>query len=247
MKDISRTYGEGEAAQTVLSGIELNLKRGEFAALIGSSGSGKSTLLNIAGALDRPSSGTIWLNGVDLNAQNERELAALRNRTLGFIFQFHFLLPEFTVLENVLIPAMIIKPRPDRKTRERARELLDMVGLSHRLNHRATSISGGEQQRAAIARALMNEPQLVLADEPTGNLDSHTTEKVFTLLRHINSKAGTSFLLVTHDRRLAIRSDRIIAIRDGSIEMDMPVGKHPLDQEFPDFVPECCLTCTRTG
>lgn len=244
---MTRTYGEGEAAQTVLSGINLEIRRGEFASLIGSSGSGKSTLLNIAGALDRPSTGTIRLDGVDLNSLNDRELATMRSKTLGFIFQFHFLLPEFTVLENVLIPAMIIKARPDRQTRERARELLDLVGLSHRLNHRATNISGGEQQRAAIARALMNEPRLVLADEPTGNLDSHTTEKVFALLRDINREACTSFLLVTHDRRLAIRSDRIIAIRDGAIELDMPTEDHPMNQEFPDFVPECCLTCTRTG
>ena len=142
MKNISRVYGEGEAAQTVLSGIDLTLKRGEFASLIGSSGSGKSTLLNIAGALDRPSSGTILLNNTDLGTLNDRELALMRSRTLGFIFQFHFLLPEFTVLENVLIPAMIIKNRPDQKTRDRARDLLELVGLSHRLNHRATNISG---------------------------------------------------------------------------------------------------------
>ncbi len=247
MKKVSRVYGEGEAAQQVLTDVDLILKRGEFASLIGSSGSGKSTLLNIAGALDRPSSGQIKLNGVDVNSLNETELARFRSQTLGFIFQFHFLLPEFTVLENVMIPAMIVTPKVTRQMQERALELLELVGMSHRINHRSNNISGGEQQRTAIARALMNQPALILADEPTGNLDSKTTEKVFTLLRKINQESCTSFLLVTHDRRLAMRSDRIISIRDGQIETDMPVGKHPMEQDFPDFVPECCLTCTRTG
>ena len=186
--DLVKDYGEGAIRTRVLQGINMELHCGEFTSLIGASGSGKSTLLNIIGALDRPTGGTVMIDGTDLSRLDDDELALFRNRTIGFIFQFHFLLPQFTVLENVLIPAMIYDGFATPAMEKRALELLERVGLSHRRDSRANAISGGEQQRAAVARALINQPRIILADEPTGNLDSANTELVFSLLREMNGQ-----------------------------------------------------------
>ncbi len=212
----------------VLHGIDLSIECGEFCALIGNSGSGKSTLLNIIGALDRPSGGQVFIEGIDLAGLTDDELAFFRNQTMGFIFQFHFLLPQFTVLENVLIPHLIYRGKADKSARDRAMYLLEQVGLLHRRDYKANSISGGEQQRAAIARALMNQPRLILADEPTGNLDSKNSAHIFNLMRKINQENQTTFLIVTHDRNMAFSADRIIELKDGLIVRDECVcGQDP--------------------
>lgn len=211
----------GEKVKTrVLFGIDLEFHTGEFTTLVGSSGSGKSTLLNIIGALDHPTEGQIVIDGVNLNDLDDDGLAVFRNQTIGFIFQSHFLLPQFTVLENVLIPYLIYAGRANAEMEKRALVLLDRVGLSHRRNNRANAISGGEQQRVAIARSLINQPRMILADEPTGNLDSNNTENVFAMLRDINREYGTSFIMVTHDRGLAVRTDRVLELSDGIIIKD---------------------------
>jgi lipoprotein-releasing system ATP-binding protein len=213
---IIKDYGE-EVMTRVLFGIDLEIRAGEFTSLIGASGSGKSTLLNIIGALDRPTEGHVVIDGTDLGDLDDDGLARFRNETMGFIFQSHFLLPQFTVLENVLIPHLIYAGKSTPKVEKRALELLDRVGLIHRRDYRANAISGGEQQRAAIARAMINQPRMVLADEPTGNLDSYNTEKVFTLLREINQESNTSFIMVTHNPDLAARTDSVLEMRDGLI------------------------------
>ncbi|MEQ1758909.1 MAG: ABC transporter ATP-binding protein [Vicinamibacterales bacterium] len=217
---VVREYGE-HVRTRALAGVDLVLERGEFAALIGPSGSGKSTLLNIIGLLDRPTSGRVVLNGTDTSALDERALTALRARTLGFVFQFHHLLPAFTAVENVMLPAWADEGTPSREMRQRARELLDAVGLSDRADYRTGDLSGGQQQRVAIARALSRRPALVLADEPTGNLDTASSDEVFELMRHFNRTFGTTFLVVTHDSRIAGRCNRVIEIVDGLITSDL--------------------------
>lgn len=219
--DLVKDYGEGEARTRVLKGINLDFECGEFTALIGASGSGKSTLLNLIGALDRATAGKVVIDGIDLSELDDDELALFRNRTLGFIFQFHFLLPQFTVLENVLIPYLIYAGQVTPAMEKRAMELLDRVGLSHRRDNRANAISGGEQQRVAVARALINQPRIILADEPTGNLDTANTENVFNLLREMNGQYCTSMIMVTHDRELAQRGDRVVEISDGLVISDV--------------------------
>jgi lipoprotein-releasing system ATP-binding protein len=200
--------------------VDLILGRGEFAALIGPSGSGKSTLLNIIGLLDRPTSGRVILAGTDTSTLDEQALTALRARTLGFVFQFHHLLHAFTALENVMLPAWADEGVPSREMRERAKELLDAVGLSDRRDYRTNDLSGGQQQRVAIARALARRPQLVLADEPTGNLDTASSDEIFELMRRFNREFGTAFLVVTHDPRIADRCSRIIEIVVGRVKSD---------------------------
>lgn len=204
----------------VLHGIDMELERGSFASLIGSSGSGKSTLLHLLGALDRPTGGEVIIDSVNVNQLTDDELSDFRNLKVGFIFQFHYLLPEFSVLENVLIPNLIHSDTEVPEVRQRATELLDYVGVGHILDKNAGNISGGEQQRTAIARAFINQPKLILADEPTGNLDSVNSDKVLDLLRKINNELGTTILLVTHDKTLAEKTDRIIEIKDGRIIAD---------------------------
>jgi len=204
----------------VLHGIDIQLERGSFSSLIGASGSGKSTLLHLLGALDRPTEGEIIFEDSQMSKRTDDELSDFRNSKVGFIFQFHYLLPEFSVLENVLIPHMIQTDNESPEVRKRATELLEYVGVGHILDKRAGNISGGEQQRTAIARALINQPQLILADEPTGNLDSVNSEKVLDLLRKINRELDTTILLVTHDASLAQKTDRIIEIKDGRIIND---------------------------
>jgi len=217
---IVRDFGEGEARTQVLRGVDFTLRRGEFAALMGPSGSGKSTLLHIMGLLDRPTSGRVLLDGQDTGAMDDDGLTRCRGRTLGFVFQFHHLLPEFTALENVMIPMAADKGKFDASMPECGRALLDRVGLSARADNRATTLSGGQAQRVAIARSLSMNPKIVLADEPTGNLDTQTADEVFALLRDVNRKQKVTFLIVTHDRRLAERTDRIIELVDGRIVQD---------------------------
>ena len=199
---------------TVLRGIDLTLRQGEMAAIVGTSGTGKTTLLHILGTLDRPSGGTLLHQGTDIFGLDDQRLSAFRNRSIGFVFQFHHLLPEFTALENVMLPAMIAElPLPE--ITDRACELLDRVGLGDRTRHKVGELSGGEQQRVAIARALIMKPALLLADEPTGNLDPKTGEKVFTLMQELNQALGLATVMVTHNHSLARRMDHCLTLADG--------------------------------
>ena len=215
---LRKTYNAGSPTeQEVLHGIDLTLNAGEFAALIGPSGSGKSTLLNILGLLEGASGGNYQLNGADVTALTDDARTRARHDTLGFIFQFHHLLPAFSALENVMLPGLMDKAGINATQRERAAWLLDAVGLQGTHNKKPNELSGGMQQRVAIARSLARAPKLVLADEPTGNLDTHTSDSIFALMRQFNREQGTAFLVVTHDPRLAARCDRIIELVDGRI------------------------------
>jgi len=215
VRDLVKTFGQGEAATRVLRGLDLSLDRGELAALLGPSGSGKSTLLTILGTLLKPSSGRHTMLGTDLAAAGDRELTEFRNRHIGFVFQFHHLLPDFTALENVMFPAAVRAGRETRVTKARARELLERVGLADRMHFAAPKLSGGQKQRVAIARALMNRPELVLADEPTGNLDRESADQVMELIGEINANEQTTFLISTHDEQIAAYCSRRILVRDG--------------------------------
>lgn len=226
LEGVTKTYGD-RVLTHVLRGIDLEINPGEFVALTGPSGSGKSTLLNIIGLLDRPTSGRLTFQGVDVATLDERETTAVRGRGIGFVFQFHHLLPAFTALENVMLPLIADRGRRDPEMRQRAAALLDEVGLTARASYKATDLSGGEQQRVALARALVMRPQLVLADEPTGNLDTESGAMVFRLLREVNQRYGTAFLIVTHDERLAVKCDRIVHIMDGRVESDTAMPAQP--------------------
>jgi lipoprotein-releasing system ATP-binding protein len=215
---VRKSYNVGTPVEAeILHGLDLSLDPGEFAALIGPSGSGKSTLLHILGLLERPTSGRLEVAGQDIARLDDAALTTLRGRSIGFVFQFHHLLPGFSALENVMMPALIDRGRQDGSMRERALWLLDQVGLKDAADKRPSALSGGMQQRVAIARALALNPALVLADEPTGNLDSHTADDIFDLLRTFNREQGTAFLIVTHDPHLAARCDRRIEMLDGLI------------------------------
>ena len=217
---IRKSYGAGTDVEVeVLHGINLTLQSGEFTALIGPSGSGKSTLLNLIGLLEPPTGGSYRLLGNDTTRAREEELTRLRAKSIGFVFQFHHLLPAFTATENVLIPGLIERP-VTREQREAARNILRAVGLGDRLDYLPRKLSGGQQQRVAIARALSLAPPLVLADEPTGNLDTHSADEIFALMRRFNEERGVAFLIVTHDPRLAGRCDRIVELVDGTIAGD---------------------------
>src|SRR5512138_2769875 len=222
VRGVAKDYGVGEVTTRVLHGIDLSLARGEFTALIGPSGSGKSRLLNLVGLLDRTTEGRIVLEGRDTGTLDDRALTRYRGRTVGFVFQFHHLLPEFSAVENVMLPMMADRGRAAAGMRERAADLLAAVGLGAHLDRRPAQLSGGQQQRVAVARALAMSPRLVLADEPTGNLDTRSADEVFALLREVNRKAGVTFLVVTHDPRLADRCDRIVEIVDGRLVADRP-------------------------
>lgn len=213
---VEKEYGETVKTR-VLHGVSFSLKKGEFTALIGPSGSGKSTLLNLMGLLDRPTRGNIFLAGTDTGSLSDDGLANFRAQHLGFIFQFHHLLPAFTALENVMMPAYAHRGFPTEEMRQNGIELLKEVGLQDYASRLSGQLSGGQQQRVAIARALAGRPGLVLADEPTGNLDTHTADQIFELMRDINQRHQTTFLVVTHDMRLAQRCDRIIEVVDGRI------------------------------
>ena len=214
--DLCRTFEVGETTIEALRGVNLAVPRGQFFALVGPSGSGKSTFLNLVGGLDRPTGGELWINGVELGASKEKTLTDHRRRRVGFVFQSFNLLPRLTALENVALPLMFIGV-PERERLDRARELLHKVGLAERLEHRPTQLSGGEQQRVAIARALVGRPAIILADEPTGNIDSATGAEIMALLRHLNEEQDVTLLLVTHDLDAARFADRIVQLRDGHI------------------------------
>src|SRR6056297_1328615 len=241
-KDLKKVYGK-EVQNEVLHGINLEIKTGEFSSIIGPSGSGKSTLLNLLGALDKPTDGEIYLNGSQINKLNDDELAIFRNKNIGFVFQFHHLLPEFTSLENVMIPNWIDNGLQAKQKKDRAMELLDLVGLNGFENKLVTKISGGQKQRVAIARSLMNQPQLILADEPTGNLDTDTSSKIYNLLRDINKELDTTFIIVTHDRHIASKTDRVIEIVDGNIERDYTNDPEHEFNNFEEVAPEYCFLC----
>jgi len=219
LRDIYKTYHLGEVDLPVLKGVSLNVRHGELVALMGASGSGKSTLMNILGCLDHPTSGEYWLDGREISRLTAQEQARLRNRMVGFVFQNYNLLPRTTALENVLMPLTYTKENlTEHQMRQRATELLQKVGLGDRTDHQPSQLSGGEQQRVAIARSLVNRPRVLFADEPTGNLDSRTSEEILQMFQQLNSAEGITIILVTHDPSVAQHAQRIIRIKDGLIE-----------------------------
>ena len=215
--DVTKTYMSGGRPLEVLKGINLKVEPGEFMAIMGPSGSGKSTLLNMIGALDRPTSGKVFINGTDLSQLNDNQIADVRNTEIGFIFQFFNLIPRMDAQKNIELP-MAIKGISRGQRKRRALTLLDLVGLADRADHKPSQLSGGEQQRVAIARALANEPNILLADELTGNLDSKTGEEIMILLRQLNEEEGKTFILITHDPMVAQNTDRLVSFKDGIIE-----------------------------
>jgi len=218
LNKINKVYNPGEASEVaVLHDIDLEMAKGEFVAIMGPSGSGKSTLLNIIGLLDRPTSGTLSINGQNTSGLEDAELTHLRGHKIGFVFQYHYLISAFTALENVMMPLLVDHGFQTERAEQRAKELIDRVGLSQVARHRSNDMSGGQQQRAAIARGLAMNPDILLADEPTGNLDTENTKSIFDLLREVNRTSGTSILLITHNHDLGRQCDRIIQVVDGRI------------------------------
>ena len=213
-ENLKKVYKLENEVVEALKGISFSLRRGEMIALMGPSGSGKSTLLHLLGGIDKPTEGKVLINGKDIFALDEKKLAVFRNRHIGFVFQFHYLLPEFSVLENVMLPMQIYS----RGGEDRAKEILRLLGLEHRLNHKPAQISGGEQQRVAIARAVINEPDIILADEPTGNLDSKNAHRVMEIFTEMNHKKNVSIVIATHDREIAEYCSKIVYLKDGNIE-----------------------------
>ena len=221
-RGLGRDFNEGSSTLTVLDGLDLAIAKGECIAIVGASGSGKTTLLQILGGLDRPTRGSVAIGGKDIHALDEAARGELRNRTMGFIYQFHHLLPEFSALENVAMP-LLIRRVPVAEARRQAEAILEKVGLGERLEHRPHQLSGGERQRAAVARALVTLPLIVFADEPTGNLDGRNAEQVFELMLQLNRDHGTSLVIVTHDLRLASRMDRVWLLENGRLKLhDQP-------------------------
>ena len=218
---LGMTYAEGTLRTPVFNGLDLAVRKGETVAILGASGAGKSTLLHLLGGLDRPTAGEVFVAGQQMSALSDKARGTLRNRALGFVYQFHHLLPEFTAVENVMLP-VLLSGADVGEGRKRASALLEAVGLSHRLQHKPGELSGGERQRAAVARALVNNPACVLGDEPTGNLDEKTAATVFDLMLGLNREQGTSLVLVTHDRRLARRLDRVMELHEGKLRQLVP-------------------------
>lgn len=220
MDKINKNYiGENETLH-ILKDLDLEVRRGEFISIIGKSGSGKSTLLNLIGLLDRPDTGKLYIDGLDITKAKDSEKDLLKNKNLGFVFQFHYLLHEFTALENVMLPALINNTEPKKAIEARAKELLRVVGLEDRIKHKPTQLSGGEKQRVAIARALINSPKIILADEPTGNLDEETSEMIHSLLRKINKELNQTIIVVTHSKELANITSKILILKKGKLEID---------------------------
>ncbi len=217
-RGLGRDFNEGTSTLTVLDGLDLAIAKGECIAIVGASGSGKTTLLQILGGLDRPTRGSVAIDGKNIHALDEAARGELRNRTMGFIYQFHHLLPEFSALENVAMP-LLIRRVPVAEARRQAEAILQKVGLGARLEHRPHQLSGGERQRAAVARALVTLPLIVFADEPTGNLDGRNAEQVFELMLQLNREHGTSLVIVTHDLRLAARMDRVWLLENGRLKL----------------------------
>ena len=217
IKNLHKTYQMGSSSVSVLRGIDLEVDLAQIVAIVGTSGVGKSTLLHILGTLDRPSEGSVIIEGMDVFKFDEKKLADFRNRTVGFIFQFHHLMPEFTALENVMMPGLIAG-KPTKKISDRAKSLLNEVGLEHRVDHRPGELSGGEMQRVAVARALMNDPKLVFADEPSGNLDRAASDALHELLWNLSRKDKRTLIIVTHNHELAENADKVVEIFDGSIK-----------------------------
>ena len=222
-KGIKKNYG----ALQVLKGVDISIAAGEIVSIVGSSGAGKSTLLHILGTLDKADEGEVRMNGERIDLLTGKKLAAFRNRHTGFVFQFHHLLPEFTALENVCIPGWISK-RPAREINSDAKALLDRLGLSHRMDNKPAELSGGEQQRVAVARALLNKPSIIFADEPTGNLDSENARELHRLFFQLRDELGQTFLVVTHNEELAAMSDRVVHMRDGLVSQEHSTGNKPV-------------------
>ena len=218
LRDIRKTYYLGEVDVPVLNGIALRVAQGELVALMGASGSGKSTLMNILGCLDHPTTGEYWLDGAEISGLSARQRARVRKRMIGFVFQTFNLLPRTSALENVMMPLAYVEDIAERQMQQRAADLLQKVGLAERLDHQPSQLSGGQQQRVAIARALVNQPRILLADEPTGNLDSRTSEEILQMFQGLNQSDGITIILVTHDLGVANHAQRIVRIRDGLIE-----------------------------
>ncbi len=218
---LEKTYGSGDAATQALRGVSFEVEEAEFASIIGQSGSGKSTLLNLLGLLDTPSGGTVTYRDRNAGGLSRKERSSLRNSLIGFVFQFHYLLPEFTVFENITMPALIGGASVTRDLRKRVDETLELLGLEGLGSKNANAISGGQKQRVAIARALINRPALILADEPTGNLDTANSDLVYDLFRQVSKDMGTAFLIVTHDRNVAQRTDRVLEVQDGQLVQDV--------------------------
>ncbi len=227
-KNITKSFGSLQ----VLKGIDLSIEKGEVVSIVGPSGAGKTTLLQIIGTLDRPDSGSVCVDGIDTTQLSQKKLADFRNRHIGFVFQFHQLLPEFTAIENIMIPAYIAGTN-NKEARRRAAELLDFMGLSDRATHKPNELSGGEKQRVAVARALVNNPAVILADEPSGSLDSKNKAELHQLFFDLRDRFGQTFVIVTHDEQLATLTDRTIHLRDGQIELQSAVSGIPTDPEPP--------------
>ena len=213
-KNLTKNYGELQ----ILKGVNLEVNKGEIVSIVGASGAGKSTLLQIIGTLDHPNSGQVLIDNVDIFSLNAKKMAEFRNQKIGFIFQFHHLLPEFSALENIMMPALINK-QSKKEAEKKASFFLDYLQISHRANHKPNEMSGGEQQRVAIARALINEPAIILADEPTGNLDSQNSEAIFQLINNLRKELNQTFVIVTHNDDLALQCDRILKMVDGKIKI----------------------------
>jgi len=230
IKGITKSFGSLQ----VLKGIDLHIDKGEVVSIVGPSGAGKTTLLQIIGTLDRPDEGTVMIDGVDVGSLGKKKLSEFRNKHIGFVFQFHQLLPEFTALENVMIPAFIAgRSRSDAK--KRAKELLEFMGLSDRVGHKPAELSGGEKQRVAVARALVNNPDVILADEPSGSLDSKNKEELHKLFFDLRDKFGQTFVIVTHDENLASITDRTIAMKDGTLNNNELDGNEQSDKDDSDL------------